>query len=74
VVECDSMGENFITCQKCGSTSPIVSSVEIYQDAGELTDTESGEMLPDVSCRLDCPKCGVVVQTIKPPTRDKKQN
>lgn len=58
------MHESYIMCEICGRTVPIISSVELYQDVQEIADAETGSLVPDVSCRIACPTCGVRIQTI----------
>jgi len=59
------MRETSITCDKCGASALMISSVEVYQDVGEISDAEAGQFVPDSSCRVDCPKCGVRIQTVQ---------
>jgi hypothetical protein len=60
-----SMHPQIVPCDRCGQLASIINATPIYANADALLDSDTTRILPEFSCRINCPKCGMQVQVIK---------
>jgi hypothetical protein len=59
------MVPELITCNQCGRHVIVLSWSPIYDDAAELLSLDDSHTL-QISCKIDCPQCGTLIQSVKP--------
>jgi endogenous inhibitor of DNA gyrase (YacG/DUF329 family) len=54
-----------IPCDRCGRTASIINATPIYANADALLKADATHVTTDLSCRINCPYCGLQVQVVR---------
>jgi hypothetical protein len=55
-----------VKCNQCGRLSPVISRVPIYEGEPMFESAGALPRVKEISCKLDCSKCGIRVQVMPP--------
>ena len=56
------------TCDYCGRTVVVLGWAPIFENAASLESLDESHTL-EISCKIDCPKCGTRIKNLKPATQ-----
>jgi hypothetical protein len=59
------MVPELVKCDRCGRAVNVLSWSPVYKDVVSLAELDDSKTLR-LSCKIDCPKCGPGIQSIRP--------
>ena len=60
---------NVVKCEHCGRLSPVMGWVPIYEDQSPIESMGTPPRVNGISCKLECSKCGIIIQVMPPPKK-----